>query len=85
MDEVEVEPINLGLELRDAREGPLTASPVIVSSPVLDQRSKLCERRALRPVADGLSIRPTRATESLFQVVEGALRRAVGEGLDSRW
>lgn len=54
MDEKNVEPVDLGHELRKGVEFSFAFAPVVFRSPVLDERLELGQLRALRPVGDGL-------------------------------
>src|SRR3984893_4807399 len=82
VEEVDSESVDLGAILREAVEGLLTSPPVVARPPIVHEGAKLGERRALRPVVGRLTFRPARARQTLFQVVERALRRMIGEGCD---
>jgi len=83
VQEVNVEAVDLGAELRKAIQFRLATTPVVVRPPILDERPKLCERYALRPILDCLTFRPARLLQTLFQITESALRRLILEWRDS--
>ena len=74
VDEVDVEAVDLGHELRDGVEPRLEPAEVVVVGPVPHERLHRRERDALRQVADGLLLGPARRLESSAQVIEVALR-----------
>src|SRR5262245_8274768 len=84
MQEVKVEAFNLGAVLGKAVEPRFAEAPVVVCAPVLDERPEFGEGHALRPVGDSLALGPANARQALPQIVECALRSAIGEGADGR-
>ena len=74
MDEVDVDPVDLGDELVEAVERRLAATPVVPVGPVLDDVLHVRQRDALRPVVDVLTIRPSRVVQAHTQVVEHRFR-----------
>src|SRR5215831_5696690 len=84
VQEMDLETIDLRAVLGKAVQPHLAAAPVIVRAPILDERTKPGERHTLRPICNRLTLRPPHARQSLVQIVEGALRRAKGEGHEGR-
>jgi hypothetical protein len=82
VDEVNVEPVDPRDELRERIELRLRLPPVVVRAPVADELLQLGELRALRPVGDGLLVRPARGGNAPAQVVERGLRYLHLEGAD---
>ena len=70
VDEVDVEAVDLGPELREAVEPGLRRRPVVLVEPVPAQLADVGERDPLRPVVDGLGLRPPGPAQPLAQVVE---------------
>ena len=64
MQEVDVEPVDLGGELIEAVEFCLTRAPVVAVSPIGADLPDPFQRRALAPVIDQLRLRPARAGEA---------------------
>ena len=68
MDEVDVEPVDLGGELGQGVELRLALAPVVVRRPVAREVLERRERHALRRVRDGLLLRPPRGLNAPPQV-----------------
>src|SRR4029077_16023342 len=80
VDEVNAEPVDLGAVLWKGVEASLEPAPVVLVSPVGDQRLSLLEGYALRPVTDGFPLRPPRGRQPNLEIVECLLRY-----LDLEW
>ncbi len=68
VDEVDVEPVDLGDELGQGVELRLALAPVVVRRPVAREVLERRERHALRRVRDGLLLRPPRGLNAPPQV-----------------
>src|SRR3954468_22585974 len=73
MDEVDVQPVDLGDEVRQAVQLGLAPAPVVVRRPVASELLHGRERHALRVVVDGLSLPPPGRADAPAQL--GELRR----------
>src|SRR5712664_40520 len=74
VDEMNAKPVDLGPVLREGVDASLKAAPVILVAPVANERLSLLEGDALRPVANGLPLRPPRGRQSTLEIVDRALR-----------
>jgi hypothetical protein len=81
VQEVDAEAVEHRPELGQPVEAGLGRAPVVAVGPVPAQLPDVGERRALRPVVDGLRLRPPRAVEPIAQVDEGSLGDVEPEGL----
>src|SRR3954471_2259861 len=70
MQEVDIEPVDLGGELLEAIEFRLARAPVVAISPIGADLLDPCQRRALAPIIDQLRLRPARAGEARLEVDE---------------
>jgi hypothetical protein len=70
VDEVDVQPVDLGRELRQRVQSRLALAPVVVRRPVARQRLHRGELHALRPVVDELAGRPARRFDTTKQLNE---------------
>ena len=84
VDEVDVEAVDLGQELREGVEPGLEPAQVVVAAPVAGELLRRRERHALGDVADGLLLRPSRRLDSPAEVVELVLGHLDAEGTDGR-
>ena len=82
MHEMDVEPVDLGLELREAIEARLALAPIVLPRPVAADVLDPGERRALAPVVDQLGLRPARASQPVLQVGEDVVADGDAKGLD---
>ena len=82
VDEVNVEPVDLGHELRQGIELRLGLPPVVVRAPVAHELLKLRELHALRPVIDRLAVGPPRRGDAPAQVDELLLGNVDAERTD---
>src|SRR5690349_19717146 len=72
--------VDPGPVLREGVDASLKAAPVILLAPVGNERLSLLEGDALRPVADGLLVRPAGHGQSPLEIVECSLGYANPEG-----
>ena len=91
VDEVDVDPVDLGRELRQRVQPRLDASEVVVGRPVACQRLQSRQLHALRPIFDELLAGPARRGDAAAQLyefllrdldVEGAYLASLASGLD---
>jgi hypothetical protein len=82
VDEMNVETIDLSVELWETIQRFLTAPPVVISAPVVDERAQLLEGDTFRPVVRRLALRPTGLRQTLFQIIKHTLWRMIGEWYD---
>ena len=68
MDEVDVDAIDPGDELREGIQLRFRLAPVVAGTPVLDQRLELRELDALRLVVDRLPVGPSRRRDATAEV-----------------
>src|SRR5258706_13585616 len=80
VNEMNTKPIDLGPVLREGVDASLTAAPVILVAPVRNERLGLLKGDALRPVADGFALRPSRGGEPALKIVQRCLRYTDLEG-----
>ena len=82
VDEVDVEPVDLGGELGQGVELRLALAPVVVRRPVAREVLERRERHALRGVRDGLLLRPPRGLDAPAKIIQLCVGGVVGEGAD---
>ena len=82
VDEVDVDPVDLGDELRQLVEARLDGAPVVPVRPAPRECSHDVELYALRGVVDGLVLGPPRLADSPGEVVEIGLRELDSERPD---
>ena len=82
VDEVDVEPVDLGGELRQGVELRLALAPVVLRRPVAREVPERRERHALRRVRDGLLLRPPRGVDAPAKIIQLCVGGVVGEGTD---
>jgi hypothetical protein len=80
--ELDVQPVDLGDELRQLVERRLDLAPVVVCAPILDERLELGQLDTLGPVADGLLVRPPCRRHAPAEVEEIPFRNVDPEGSD---
>jgi hypothetical protein len=79
VNEMNVEPIDLGNELRQGVPR-LALAPVVVRLPIAREFLNHRERHALRLICDGLLLRPLRGRYASTEVVQGLIRNVDVEG-----
>ena len=82
VDEVDVESVDLGQELRERVQPRLEPAEVVVVAPVSDELPHSRQGHALRLIGDGLLLGETRRRQASAQVVELLLGNADLEGAD---
>ena len=82
VDEVDVQTVDLGHELRQGVQPCLAPAPVVLRRPVARQLLRHRERDALRLIGDGLLLRPARVHDAPAQVDERCFRNVDVEGTD---
>ena len=82
MDEMNVQPVDLGHEVREGVELRLALAPVVVGRPVAGECLHRRQRHALRVVGDRLAIGPARRCDPATHVVHRLLRDVDLEGSD---
>jgi len=82
--ELDVQPVDLGDELRQRVERRLDLAPVVAVAPVFDERAQLRQLDTLGPVADGLLVGPARRPHAPPELVDLFLRNVDPEGADRR-
>ncbi|KRR21587.1 hypothetical protein CQ13_30800 [Bradyrhizobium retamae] len=80
MQEMNVEPFDLGGELRKAIEPRRALTPIVLFSPVTADVLDPFQRRALAPVVDQFGLRPAGVAQPRFDVIEDVVadRDAIG-------
>src|SRR5690606_38094705 len=82
VDEVDLEPADLGAELLELVEPRLGRTPVELVAPVRDQLAHGVEVRAVAPARAGDLVGKARAREALAQVRQDGIRNRDAIGLD---
>jgi hypothetical protein len=84
VDEVNVDSVDRRDELRQGVQLRFHLAPVVAAPPVLNQLLQLRQLRALRLIADGFLIGPSRSSNAPAEVIERRLRHLDFERAD-RW
>ena len=82
VNEVNVDPIDLGDELRQSVELRLALAPVVLGPPVAREFLNRRELHALRLIRDDLPLGPPCRRDAAFQVGERLVRKMNAEGAD---
>jgi hypothetical protein len=82
VDEVNVEPVELGDELREGVQLRLTGAPVVVRHPIAGQLLDHGQRHALGLIGDGLFLGPVRGRDASTKVLQGLIWHLDLEGTD---
>src|SRR5687767_3127076 len=82
MDEMDVEPVDLGGEVREGVQPRLALAPVVLGRPIAREVLHERERHALRVILDGLLLGPARGREARTQILELRLGDVDRERLD---
>src|SRR5262249_28417304 len=82
VDEMNVDPVDLGDEVRQGVEPRLDLAPVVVGLPVTHEVPQHRERYALAVVVDRLLVRPARGSQTSFEVGEVGFRNVDAERAD---
>jgi hypothetical protein len=83
VDEVDVDPVDLGRELGERVELRLGLAPVVVGLPVARERLERRQLHALRPIFDELLAGPACRRYASAEVVQVLLRNVNAEGAHS--
>ena len=73
VQEMDAEPVDRGHELGHDVQPRLSGAPIVGVEPVAAEIPQVAERDPLRPVLDGLRLRPAGAPEPLTEVVQRGL------------
>src|SRR5215208_6186810 len=82
VDEMDLEAVDLGHELRECVQPRLGLPPVVIRPPVAQDLLQLRELDTLRTVAHRLSVGPPRRSDTPPKVDELLLRNSDAEGAD---
>src|SRR3954447_3983941 len=82
MDEVDVQPVDLGDELRQCIQLRLARAPLVVGHPVPSELLDHRERHALGLIRDGLLLGPVRGRDASTKIVQRLMRHVDLEGAD---
>src|SRR5262245_6300144 len=82
VDEMNIETVDLGDEVRHGVEPRLGLAPVVFRAPVASQLLDGRERHALREIRDGLAVGQARRANTPAQIVEVRLGKVDAEGTD---
>src|SRR5215213_312445 len=85
MNEMNVQPVDLGDELGQGVESRLHLPPVVLRCPITRECLHRRQLHPLRLIGDGLPFRPAHRHDALAQVVEVRLRSLEAEGTDGGW
>ena len=89
MDEVNVDPVDLGDELRQSIESGLHLAPVVLCRPIARELLHRRELHALRLIRDQFFVRPAHRHDAAFHVGERLVRKVNPEWFDrvgaTRW
>src|SRR5690348_12774109 len=80
MNEVDLKPVDLGLELRQRIQPRLARAPIVVFRPIARERLKRGELHTLRPIGDQLLAGPAGGVDAAAKVCERLVREADLEG-----
>ena len=82
VDEMDVQPVDLGDEVRQSLQPRLALAPVVLCRPVARERLHRRQPRALRLIFDGLLLGPARRRDAAAEVDEFLLGNVDVEGAD---
>jgi len=82
VNEVNVEPVNLGHEVREGVQCRLALVPVVLGRPIAREFLNHCERHALRLIRDRLFLGPTHRRDALAEVVHSLVGNVNAERAD---
>ena len=83
MDEVNVEPVDLGDEVRQRFQLRLAPAPVVLRRPIVREFLNRRELHALRCVGDRLTVGPPRRRDASAEICEFLLRNVDVKRADS--
>src|SRR5271165_6857560 len=70
MQEMDVQPVDLGPVLAESVEGRLASTPVVLGSPIFDQTLHAIELYPLREIPNCLAVRPASESKPSPKVVQ---------------
>ena len=82
VNEVDVEAVDLGHELREGVQLRLARAPVVLRLPVAGELLHRRERHALRLIGDGLLVGPLRRRDASTEILEGIVGNVDPERAD---
>src|SRR5438046_3568542 len=82
VNEVDVEPVDRGHELRQGVHPRLDLTPVVIGRPIGREFLHRGELHALRRITDRFPLRPLRRLDAPTEIVERRLRSGEAEGTD---
>jgi hypothetical protein len=82
VNEVNVQPVDLGDELRQGVQCRLALAPVVLRRPIAREFLNHCEGHALRLILDGLFLGPVRSRDASTKVLQSLIRDVDVEGAD---
>ena len=82
MNEMNVQPIDLGDELRQGLQPGLDLAPIVICRPIICEFLHRRELHALRLICDGLLLGPARGSNAPAEVDERLFRNVDAEGAD---
>ena len=82
VSELDVEPVDLGDELRQGIQLRLGLAPVVIRSPIADERLDLVQLHALGLIGDSLPVGPTGGRDAATEVDQRLLGHVDAEGTD---
>ena len=82
VNEMNVQPVDLGDELRQGVQPRLDLAPIVFRRPIAGELLHRRERHALRVISDGFLFGPARRVDALPQVDEVLFRHVDAEGAD---
>ena len=82
VDEVDVQPVDLGLELRQRVQSRFAPAPVVLGRPVAGELLCCCQLHALGPIGDEFLGRPTSRIDAAAQFLDLAFRDVDSERAD---
>ena len=80
MNEVDVQPVDLGDELRQGVQSRLARAPVVLRRPIAREFLNHCERHALRLIPDGLFLGPVRGRDASAEVCQSLIGMSTWNG-----
>src|SRR5262249_9704492 len=80
LDEMNIEAVDFGLEIRDGIQTRLDFPPVVFGAPMVQDLLDGLERDALRKVGDGLLVRQARNRKALLEIGQRTFGKLDPEG-----
>src|SRR5215218_2523667 len=83
MNEMNIDTVDLGDELRKGIHLCLDLSPVVLRSPIAHERLQLCQLDALRLIGNRLTVRPSCGVDASAKIEKRFFRKFEAEGADT--